>query len=108
MSVKTMLTTAVFISVLAMGMPISVSAQEEPVFLDCICFDPGEPMSRQDARDECDDPIAGDYRAGVFRPSIQFCIQDCPSPQEAWGCFGVGGFIGVATCPPNCGGGGGD
>ena len=77
-------------------------AAEEPVLTGCICFDPTNRMSRQEARNNCDylNKFAGAYRAGVLRPSapcddVQCDVQDGegPPPRKAWACFGVGPVI---------------
>jgi len=83
-------------------------AAEEPVFTGCICFDPTDSVSRQEARDECDDVVAADYRAGVLQPPSTALENPCADAHcmilgaEAWPCFGVGGPIGGPDCPPNC------
>ena len=105
MRMNTMLFAAVFVSVLAMGMPTKVTAEAlpepepPPMFIECICFDPLDRLSRQGARNTCDDKFALSYKAGALHPSnpqqegYSCAGVKCPEGETAWACLGVGGQL---------------
>ena len=82
-----------------------VAAQDQtPVFLGCVCFDSSDRMSRQDARNACDDQLAVSYVGGALHPSttkdpaftceLGSCgINVSENPDVSWACNGVGGLI---------------